>query len=142
MFTQFLYRERDCTSINVFFSGSKFFRNECDERDRKKYRTECWLEKCIFDERICSAEEHVSFMPLKIQCPVPGSQTLLSFRLWAYVGLYVSARCRRRPSQHFRLRRIRVLCTTEAHPCARYVSSHYGPTWNSFRGLRYHHYRY
>jgi DNA replication regulator DPB11 len=53
-------------------SGSKLYRDEPDERERSKYRTECWLERCMFEERICSPAEHVSFTPLTIETPVPG----------------------------------------------------------------------
>ena len=43
-----------------------------DEDERKKYRTECWLERCIYDERICPPDEHVSFLPLSIPIPING----------------------------------------------------------------------
>jgi len=39
-------------------------------------RTECWVEKCLYDERICDPDEHASFGPLKVTCPVPGAQEL------------------------------------------------------------------
>ena len=54
-----------------------FWRDESDEGERAKFRTECWIERCIFEERICPPEEHVVFTPLKINTPVEG--TLLSF---------------------------------------------------------------
>ena len=63
-----LYRQTECPVD----SGSNFFRQEADEDERKKYRTECWLERCIYDERICSPDEHVSFLPLSIPIPVDG----------------------------------------------------------------------
>ena len=40
------------------------------------------MERCIFEERICLPEEHVSFTPLKIQMPVPGEVLLFSQWLW------------------------------------------------------------
>ena len=61
-----------------FPSGSKLYREEADESLRTKYRTECWLERCIFEDRICSPEEHVAFVPLGIQTPVPGCSPLIS----------------------------------------------------------------
>jgi DNA replication regulator DPB11 len=64
------------------FSGSMLFRNECDEWERRRYRTECWLERCIYEERICSPAEHVSFVPLKIGTPVAGSIFFAEFH-WA-----------------------------------------------------------
>jgi DNA replication regulator DPB11 len=62
--------------LNVNLSGSKFFRAESDEQVRLKYRTECWLEWCIYHERICSPDEHISFRPLQIETPVPGRRIL------------------------------------------------------------------
>lgn len=54
-------------------SGSKLFRDELDPHERAKYRTECWLERCIFEERICSPDEHVSFAPIPVPTPVDGA---------------------------------------------------------------------
>ncbi|KAF8963182.1 twin BRCT domain-containing protein [Flammula alnicola] len=34
-----------------------------------KYRTECWLEQCIYEDRICAPEEQVSFVPLLSRYP-------------------------------------------------------------------------
>ncbi|KAF8903729.1 hypothetical protein CPB84DRAFT_1746116 [Gymnopilus junonius] len=57
--------------------GSKLFREE--RRDlRAKYRTECWLEQCIFQDRICDPEEHITFRPLSIQVPIPGTENSIS----------------------------------------------------------------
>lgn len=53
-------------------SGSKYYSEEVDEDDRAKYRTECWLERCLSDDRICSPDDHISFTPLKVAIPVPG----------------------------------------------------------------------
>ena len=53
-------------------SGSKLYREEHDEALRMKYRTECWLERCIFEERLCPLEDHITFLPLDINIPVPG----------------------------------------------------------------------
>ena len=54
------------------YSGSKLYREESDDLEKVKYRTECWLERCMFEERICPPEEHVSFMPLDINTPLSG----------------------------------------------------------------------
>jgi len=55
---------------------------EEDENIRSKYRTECWLEQCIYADRICAPEEQISSVPLKIQIPVFGrSFSLFSFFL-------------------------------------------------------------
>ncbi|KAK0202902.1 hypothetical protein DFS33DRAFT_940575 [Desarmillaria ectypa] len=58
-------------------SGSKFFRSEMDPEQRKKYRTECWLERSIFEERLCDPEAHVSFSPLGIEVPLPDAEKVL-----------------------------------------------------------------
>lgn len=54
-----------------------FWREEYDEKERAKYRTECWVERCIFEERMCAPNEHVTFTPLKINTPVEGELPLL-----------------------------------------------------------------
>jgi DNA replication regulator DPB11 len=55
-------------------SGGKLFQ-EADLSLKPKFRTECWVEQCIFEERICSPEEHVCFRPLRINVPIPGMQS-------------------------------------------------------------------
>ncbi|THH08112.1 hypothetical protein EW146_g9100 [Bondarzewia mesenterica] len=57
-------------------SGSKLFREEPDDILRGKYRTECWLEGCLARERVCAPEEHVTFVPLRIQTPVAGAEAV------------------------------------------------------------------
>ena len=63
----------DQVSILSRGSGSKLFRDEFDDHARSKYRTECWLEHSVFHERICEPNENVSFTPLTIATPVPGT---------------------------------------------------------------------
>lgn len=53
-------------------SGGTFYREEPDEYFRAKYRTECWFERCQFEERICEPEEHIVFKPLTIKTPALG----------------------------------------------------------------------
>ncbi|KAG6878077.1 hypothetical protein C0992_008613 [Termitomyces sp. T32_za158] len=61
-------------------SGSKLYMQEADETLRGKYRTECWLERCVFQERVCPPEDHITFFPLSIATPVPGVEAIrLSF---------------------------------------------------------------
>ncbi|KAH0833426.1 hypothetical protein J3R83DRAFT_12539 [Lanmaoa asiatica] len=60
-------------------SGSKLYRDEFDDYARTKYRTECWLEHSVFHERICESDENVSFTPLMITMPVPGTSTSIVF---------------------------------------------------------------
>lgn len=58
-------------------SGSKFFRSEMDQEQRMKYRTECWLERSVFEEKHCDPEAHVSFTPLGIEVPLPNAEKVL-----------------------------------------------------------------
>ncbi|KAI0050525.1 hypothetical protein FA95DRAFT_1593917 [Auriscalpium vulgare] len=59
------------------FSGSRLYMAEPDEALRGRYRTECWLEACLDCDRICSPDEHPSFVPVGI--PVNGvDQIVLS----------------------------------------------------------------
>ena len=75
-------------------SGSKLYREEDNPILRSKYRTECWLEQCIYEERICAAEDHVSFVPLAIDIPISGWRIPL---LLGYLfGLYVVVSRRRK----------------------------------------------
>jgi DNA replication regulator DPB11 len=56
---------------------------------REQYRTECWLERCLFVDRVCAPDEHASFVPLGVPLPVPGADLItLSFS-----GLDVSVAC-------------------------------------------------
>ncbi|KAF8193425.1 hypothetical protein BJ912DRAFT_241190 [Pholiota molesta] len=58
-------------------TGSKFYRMEEDEALRRKYRTDCWLEQCIYEDRICAPEEQVAFVPLGIDIPVPAAEDVV-----------------------------------------------------------------
>ncbi|OAX41931.1 hypothetical protein K503DRAFT_734711 [Rhizopogon vinicolor AM-OR11-026] len=58
-------------------SGSKLYQNESDEMLRAKYRTECWLEHSVFQERICEPHENISFTPLIIPCPIPDAERIV-----------------------------------------------------------------
>ncbi|TFK73235.1 hypothetical protein BDN72DRAFT_956649 [Pluteus cervinus] len=55
-------------------SGTKIYRDETEETLRPKYRTECWLEKCIYEDRICDPEEHITFRPLSVPLPVSDTE--------------------------------------------------------------------
>ncbi|KII84392.1 hypothetical protein PLICRDRAFT_179634 [Plicaturopsis crispa FD-325 SS-3] len=70
-------------------SGSKFYREEGDEDERRKYRTECWLERCMFEERVCAPDEHVCFVPLDINAPIPDAERIHL----SYSGLDQSEAC-------------------------------------------------
>ncbi|KAG1736323.1 hypothetical protein EDB19DRAFT_1721537 [Suillus lakei] len=58
-------------------SGSKLYQNEPDETLRAKYRTECWLEHSVFQERICGPHENISFTPLTLPCPIPNAEQIV-----------------------------------------------------------------
>ncbi|KAL5525831.1 hypothetical protein ACEPAG_7168 [Sanghuangporus baumii] len=58
-------------------SGSTFYRNEPSQTERQKFRTECWIEQCMFEERICTEDEHPAFVPLRIPTPLPGADKLM-----------------------------------------------------------------
>ena len=61
-------------------SGSTLYQQEPDAHERAKFRTECWLERCLFAERVCDPAEHVAFTPLTAQPPVDGADSVqLSF---------------------------------------------------------------
>ncbi|KAJ3570667.1 hypothetical protein NP233_g4252 [Leucocoprinus birnbaumii] len=61
-------------------SGSKLYREETDSVLRSKYRTECWLERCMFEDRVCPPDQDLSFVPLGIETPIPGTEKIvLSF---------------------------------------------------------------
>ncbi|KAI0725684.1 hypothetical protein C8Q72DRAFT_577757 [Fomitopsis betulina] len=70
-------------------SGGNFYRREEDDDERRKYRTEYWLERCIYDERICPPDEHVAFLPLSIPVPIDGSERIVL----SYSGLDESEAC-------------------------------------------------
>ncbi|KAF8071539.1 hypothetical protein FPV67DRAFT_1667036 [Lyophyllum atratum] len=75
------FEDEDVDFIIVrLVSGSKFYREEHDESQRVKYRTECWLEHCVFQDRVCPPEDHITFLPLTIETPIPGAENIcLSF---------------------------------------------------------------
>ncbi|KAF7336075.1 hypothetical protein MSAN_02321500 [Mycena sanguinolenta] len=70
-------------------SGSALYLAETSDAMRARYRSECWLERCLLVDRICEPDEHASFVPLGIPLPVPGvDRVTLSFS-----GLDVSEAC-------------------------------------------------
>jgi DNA replication regulator DPB11 len=53
------------------------FQDEQDPTRRNKYRTECWLERCVFEGKVCGADEHPSFSPLGIEIPIQGANNVI-----------------------------------------------------------------
>ncbi|KAJ1307788.1 hypothetical protein OPQ81_001874 [Rhizoctonia solani] len=41
-----------------------------------KFRTDCWVEHCIFEDRLCLPEENVTFAPLKTELPISGAELI------------------------------------------------------------------
>ncbi|KAG9117283.1 hypothetical protein FRC07_007382 [Ceratobasidium sp. 392] len=41
-----------------------------------KFRTDCWVEHSIFEDRLCLPEENITYAPLKIQLPVSGTENI------------------------------------------------------------------
>lgn len=70
-------------------SGSAIHRAEQNEMEKPKYRTECWLEKCIFEDRICDPDEHITFRPISVSTPVPGATGMVI----SFSGLGESEAC-------------------------------------------------
>ncbi|KAF9450451.1 hypothetical protein P691DRAFT_725915 [Macrolepiota fuliginosa MF-IS2] len=58
-------------------SGSKLYREEADPNLRSKYRTECWLERCIFEDQVCPPDKDISFIPLAIEVPIPDAEKVV-----------------------------------------------------------------
>jgi len=46
---------------------------EWPKEEHSKFRTECWLERCLFEKRVCSLEENVTYAPLLISSPPEGT---------------------------------------------------------------------
>ena len=58
-------------------SGSSLAWGETDEGERAKFRTECWLERCLFEERVFAPEEHVAFTPLRAVLPIRRAEAVV-----------------------------------------------------------------
>ncbi|KAF8604138.1 hypothetical protein BDV93DRAFT_555779 [Ceratobasidium sp. AG-I] len=41
-----------------------------------KFRTDCWVEHCIYEDRLCPAEDNIVYVPLKIDLPVEGVELI------------------------------------------------------------------
>ncbi|KAF8337796.1 hypothetical protein F5887DRAFT_1137752 [Amanita rubescens] len=70
-------------------SGSKLYREEPDELERSKYRTECWLERCLSEQAICPYQDHITFLPLNIQVPIAGTESIIM----SFSGLHQDELC-------------------------------------------------
>jgi hypothetical protein len=54
-------------------SGAELVEKEVPEEEHHKARTECWVEWCIFESRICEVDENVTFRPLRVSTPLAGT---------------------------------------------------------------------
>ncbi|THU93336.1 hypothetical protein K435DRAFT_757653 [Dendrothele bispora CBS 962.96] len=66
----------DVDVVLIRLSASELF---CKHRSaplswREKFRTECWLERCLFEDRICPPQQNVSFTPISVSCPIKGCE--------------------------------------------------------------------
>ncbi|KAJ7847648.1 hypothetical protein B0H13DRAFT_2405663 [Mycena leptocephala] len=50
------------TQTKYCYSGSALYFAEHNGAARERYRTECWLERCLFVDRVCAPDEHASFV--------------------------------------------------------------------------------
>jgi len=73
----------------LYISGSKLYREEPDELERSKYRTECWLERCLSEQAICPYQDHITFLPLNIQVPIAGTENIIM----SFSGLHQDELC-------------------------------------------------
>jgi DNA replication regulator DPB11 len=52
-------------------SAAPFFR-DASRQDKARFRTECWVEQCLFEGRIADPEENIVYSPLRTKVPVEG----------------------------------------------------------------------
>ncbi|KAG8774931.1 hypothetical protein FRC16_004971, partial [Serendipita sp. 398] len=45
--------------------------------ERSKFRTECWLERCLFEGRLCPVEDNITYAPFIVKLPVAGTSHFL-----------------------------------------------------------------
>ena len=56
-------------------SGTELMNQEASEDEHHKFRTECWVERCIFEGRICEVDDNVTFRPLSVPTPLAGTNS-------------------------------------------------------------------
>ncbi|KAJ7047172.1 hypothetical protein C8F04DRAFT_1387638 [Mycena alexandri] len=57
-------------------SGSPLFFADPSPASRARYRTECWLEQCLFTDVLVPPEAHCCFVPLGVKGPLDGANKL------------------------------------------------------------------
>ena len=68
-----LFRSCECISLTAACSGTEQMSQEAPQDEHHKFRTECWVERCIFESRICEVDENVTFRPLSVPTPLAGT---------------------------------------------------------------------
>ena len=56
-------------------------KKEVSEDEHHKVRTECWVERCMFESRICEVHENVTFRPLGVPTPIAGTVSGVGFTM-------------------------------------------------------------
>ena len=69
-------------SLTTACSGAELMKQEAPEDEHHKFRTECWVERCIFESRICEVDENVTFRPLSVPTPLAGTVTGVGCPIW------------------------------------------------------------
>ena len=77
-----LFRSCECISLTVACSGTELMNQEASQDEHHKFRTECWVERCIFESRVCEVDENVTFRPLSIPTPLAGTASCVSCSIW------------------------------------------------------------
>ena len=54
-----------------------------NERHKSKLRTECWFERCIFEDRIIPGDDHIVYTPLKVKLPIQGECVNKAANAWS-----------------------------------------------------------
>ena len=57
------------SKFNFFASGGRFY-NKISPEIQVKFRTECWLERCLSDGKVWEVHEHPLFIPITIPRPL------------------------------------------------------------------------
>ncbi|KZT57908.1 hypothetical protein CALCODRAFT_469090 [Calocera cornea HHB12733] len=52
-------------------TGARHLPKGTSSRNLAKYVTECWVEECLHEERVCDPGEHVTFRPILVSTPIP-----------------------------------------------------------------------
>lgn len=77
-----LFRSCELNSLTAACSGAEEMKKEAPQNEHHKFRTECWVERCIFESRICDVDENVTFQPLKVPTPLAGTASYVPCSIW------------------------------------------------------------